>query len=138
MNPASNTERSGVSMSTQPSGQQPSSIYAPTASNQTPSMPPLGTNYGQAPVLSTNSTQTPTPAIATTPLPVAGIVPSTTNMPTPQLADDSDLIEKEWVDKAKRIVQANLENPYEQSRELTSLKADYMKKRYNKDIRLGE
>jgi len=53
-------------------------------------------------------------------------------------ADDSDLIEKEWVNKAKQIVERTREDPREQSKELTVFKADYMQKRYNKTIKLSE
>ena len=62
--------------------------------------------------------------------------PTDTNLP--DAADDSDLIEKEWVDKAKKIIDQTRDNPYEQSKEITVFKADYMKKRYNKSIKLSE
>lgn len=51
-------------------------------------------------------------------------------------SDDKDLIEKEWVNKAKAIVERTQSDPYKQSEELTMVKADYMKKRYNKVIKL--
>ena len=57
---------------------------------------------------------------------------------TPQIADDSDLIEKEWVDKAKQIVDRTRHDPHQQNREMNMMKADYLKKRYNKDIKLSE
>ncbi len=53
---------------------------------------------------------------------------------TPEEAADSDLIEKEWVIKAKQIVEHTAEDPFQQQEELSKMKADYMKKRYNKDI----
>lgn len=56
----------------------------------------------------------------------------------PMAADDADLIEKEWVSKAKEIVEKSKEDPHEQSREMSYLKADYLKKRYNKDIKVSE
>jgi hypothetical protein len=56
----------------------------------------------------------------------------------PSIADDNDLIEKEWVTKAKQIVEKTRENPYVQNKELSVFKADYMKKRYNKTIKLSE
>ncbi|HVX56221.1 MAG TPA: hypothetical protein VHA37_00685, partial [Candidatus Saccharimonadales bacterium] len=60
---------------------------------------------------------------------------------TQQLAstvvDDGDVVEKDWVDKARRIVQANRNDPYKQSEELTLFRAAYMKKRFGKDIKLG-
>jgi hypothetical protein len=64
----------------------------------------------------------------------------TTTTPTtlPSVADDGDLIEKEWVHKAKQIVEQTKEDPHLQSQELNVFKADYMKKRYNKTIRLSE
>ena len=55
---------------------------------------------------------------------------------TPAIADDIDLIEKEWVNKAKQIVEDTKHDPYNQNKEIVRLRADYMKKRYNKDIKL--
>ena len=46
----------------------------------------------------------------------------------PQEAQDTDLIEKEWVEKAKRIVEHTSDDPYVQQNELAKMKADYMKK----------
>lgn len=57
------------------------------------------------------------------------------NQASPVVADDNDLIEKEWVIKAKQIVAATRDDPHTQSRELSKFKADYLKKRYNKDIK---
>ena len=58
-------------------------------------------------------------------------------MPTTdlQIADDGDLIEKDWVDKAKAIVERTRGDPHKQTEELTEFKADYMHKRYNKTIK---
>lgn len=53
---------------------------------------------------------------------------------TPDQAADSDLIEKEWVLKAKQIVDHTAEDPFKQQEELSKMKADYLKKRYNKDL----
>lgn len=55
----------------------------------------------------------------------------------PAIADDTDLIEREWVDKAKEIVERTMGDPHEQNDQLTRMKADYLKKRYNKDIKLN-
>lgn len=87
----------------------------------------------------------PSQQIATSPLPaqVALSQPSPTPEPVttsaiPTLADDADLIEKEWVEKAKSIVAATRSDPRMQSSELNKFKADYLKKRYNKVIKLDE
>lgn len=55
-------------------------------------------------------------------------------IPVPEEAGDNDLIEKEWVLKAKQIVEHTSEDPFVQQQELSKIKADYMKKRYNKDL----
>lgn len=52
----------------------------------------------------------------------------------PSIADDIDLIEKEWVEKAKEIVEKTRDNPYLQNKAISEIKADYIKKRYNKDV----
>lgn len=57
---------------------------------------------------------------------------------SPLIADDSDLIEKEWVAKAKHIVERTRDDPYLQTKEINKMKADYLKKRYAKDIVLPE
>ena len=64
------------------------------------------------------------------------IVPQGANMSahSPSIAEDVDLIEKEWVEKAKHIVSTTRDDPSEQNLEISKLKADYMKKRYNKDL----
>ena len=53
---------------------------------------------------------------------------------TPVVADDSDVIEKEWVDKAKEIVTRTQGDPHAKSNELTGLKKEYIQKRYGKTI----
>ena len=56
----------------------------------------------------------------------------------PAVADDGDLIEKEWVQGAKQIVERTRMDPHQQVKEMHAFKADYMKKRYNKVIELVE
>lgn len=63
---------------------------------------------------------------------------SATKTTTPSLADDTDLIEKEWVMKAKAIVQRTKDDPHQQTQEMNYFKADYLKKRYNKDVKVSE
>ena len=56
----------------------------------------------------------------------------------PVVAYDTDLIEKEWVEKAKEIVARTSHDPHLQNKEMNKFKADYLKKRYNKEIKLNE
>ena len=55
---------------------------------------------------------------------------------SPAVANDLDLIEKEWVDKAKAIVAGTRTDPHAQNDQMNRFKADYMKKRYGKDIKI--
>ena len=78
-------------------------------------------------------------------MPVAQPQPATPQQPVPQAhpsapttADDLDLIEKEWVEKAKAIVAQTRTDPYAQNNEMNKFKADYMQKRYQKEIKLDE
>lgn len=56
----------------------------------------------------------------------------------PQIAEDVDVIEKEWVDKAKQIVDATKDDPRAQERKVSELQSVYLKKRYGKDIGVSE
>jgi hypothetical protein len=67
-----------------------------------------------------------------------GGVASTQVLDDTLAAEDSDLIEKEWVIKAKAIVEQTRYDPYRQNKEINRVKADYIKKRYNKDIKISE
>lgn len=68
---------------------------------------------------------------------IATIIPSA-DPATPLVADDVDVIEKEWVDKAKKIVSSTKEDPHAQEQHVSKLQADYLMKRYNKQIKLAE
>lgn len=58
------------------------------------------------------------------------------NDPThPMVADDVDVIEKEWVEKAKSIVKNHRDDPYKQEQEANRLQSSYLKKRYGKSIK---
>jgi hypothetical protein len=65
-------------------------------------------------------------------------VSATTQLASLAAADDTDLIEKEWVNKAKAIVERTRDDPHKQSEELTVVKADYLQKRYNKTLKLNK
>ena len=52
----------------------------------------------------------------------------------PAVAGDEDVIEKEWVDKAKKILLETKDDPYKRTSRVNELQRDYLKKRYNKDL----
>lgn len=66
------------------------------------------------------------------PVPVTQADDSTTVGPT--IAADDDLIEKEWVDKAKKIILDTKDDPYKREQEVSKLQADYLRKRYGKEL----
>ena len=69
--------------------------------------------------------------------PPAPPVPAPVVDDSPAVADDVDVLEKEWVNKAKVIVDQTRQDPYEQERQAIRLQASYLKKRYGKEIRMS-
>jgi len=74
----------------------------------------------------------PLPTIA----PPAKSTAPVTDDTNPATASDDDLIEKEWVEKAKNVVANTKHDPYLQGQEVSKLQADYLKKRYGKTVNL--
>lgn len=88
----------------------------PVAVNAAPVLPP--------PLVSAPLAQaTPSP-IATPPV----------DDDAPMAANDDDLIEKEWVDKAKKIIIQTKDDPYRREQEVNKLQADYLRKRYGREL----
>ncbi len=75
---------------------------------------------------------TPLPSLVVPALPT--ITPQTDDTAGPTIANDDDLIEKEWVDKAKKIITETQNDPYRREKEVTKLQADYLRKRYGKEL----
>lgn len=73
----------------------------------------------------------PTPVLVTDDQSQSSDISSTTS---PTIASDDDLIEKEWVDRAKKIVADNRNDPYHQEKAVTELQKDYLKKRYGRQL----
>jgi hypothetical protein len=117
-------------------GEQSPQLGEAAAPSQEQLAPPINmVNQGAPmPVLPPDPAQI---AAAQTPIPDPGAAPQDPAS-APGVADDSDLIEKAWVEKAKEIVGRTKDDPYLQNREINKFKADYIKKRYNKDIKVSE
>lgn len=56
----------------------------------------------------------------------------------PAVAADEDVIEKEWVDKAKQIVTETQGDPHSRADRVNSLQKDYLQKRYGKVLGASE
>lgn len=52
--------------------------------------------------------------------------------------DDNDSLDEEWIQKAKVIVDQTKADPYQQSKEISKVKANYLKTHYNKDIKVAD
>ncbi len=82
----------------------------------------------------------PAVVVPVLPAPVAPAIPQpapaddTVVDDTPLVANDDDLIEKEWVDKAKKIIVQTKDDPYTREQEVGKLQADYLRKRYGKEL----
>lgn len=83
------------------------------------------------------------PAAPQAALPQTPLAPTLSGMPTqdavddtPLVAADEDLIEMEWVNKAKKIVNETKSDPYLQEREISRLQASYLQKRYGKEVKI--
>jgi len=125
----------------------------PQQNNSSLNLPPIGQqDLGQ--LASSSPAADPAPAqqalIATNPLPTSvssdAVVPQQQTggsqgpglAPTPASADDVDLIEKEWIVKIEEIIHHTTADPYERSRQMALLKAEYLQKRYNRTINANQ
>jgi hypothetical protein len=81
--------------------------------------------------------QFPTPvAIANTDAPAINLAQPIVGS-NPLTAKDDDLIEREWIRKAQDIVRLTRSDPKQQQTKVTELQADYLSKRYGKNLELS-
>lgn len=88
----------------------------PAAVNSMPALPPIQVVSAPTPVVVVDATATP-------------VVDD-----LPIVASDDDLIEKEWVDKAKKIIMQTKDDPFRREQEVSRLQADYLRKRYGREL----
>ncbi|MEI7918576.1 MAG: hypothetical protein WCH58_04305 [Candidatus Saccharibacteria bacterium] len=79
------------------------------------------------------TTVIPAPVVNDTP-----VAQVTTISDNPMTANDDDLIEKEWVNKAKKIVAETRDNPHKREQAVNKLQIDYLKKRYGRELGAAE
>lgn len=90
----------------------------------------------------TNSTpnkqvSTPTQSSSTATTSQSPITDNNSSTPSDINAQDLDVIEKAWVDKAKKVISDTRNDPRQQNLEIAKVKAEYIKKRFNKDLVTG-
>src|SRR3990167_4086100 len=121
--------------------------------------PPKGPETPKGPVEQEHPSQEAAPGKQATP-PAIQTLPVIPDVPTPQVppgaptddttisvkspktaklpAADKNLIEKQWVDKAKEIVAETKSDPYKQKHEMSKAKADYVQKRFKKTLKTDD
>ena len=80
-----------------------------------------------------NTTTAPVLPMPATPLQDDTTI-TTDDTSTPLVAADEDLIEKEWVDKAKKVILETKDDPYRREQEVKKIQIDYVRKRYGREI----
>lgn len=128
-----------------PEQPKPGAVEASQAGNELPPgveiVEPVAAPEVAPPVAATPApTLPPTPAAAATPAPAPPATPAASSpaVAGPATADDADVIEKDWVDKAAKVVHDTAHDPYKEEEAVEDLQIDYLKKRYGKDIKKSE
>ena len=115
-----------------------------------PSLPPLETGIEKSAERHEQAAEAGARAAdaATVPLPVSvPVAPAVVlqnnpapvvNSGSPLVAADEDLIEKEWVDKAKEIILHTKDDPHARTQKVNELQRDYLQKRYGRSVGASE
>lgn len=124
-------------------GPAPSEQSYPTP-EQLPQQPELGPNSGNmerlGPPVAAQEMAPPPPPTTVAPILPAPVVDDSaatsavSGDDTPLVAGDDDVIEKEWVDKIKKVLVETKEDPYKREQAIKRLQIDYVKKRYGREI----
>lgn len=124
---------------------------------QGPALPPVSPEYGErvsspettveqrpeiqheqpAAIEQQGSIAAPASGTATVPDPAtqASTSDDTTSISTDDLvAEDTNLIEKQWIDKSKAIIRDTKDDPYRREEAVSELQREYLRKRYGKEI----
>jgi hypothetical protein len=75
-----------------------------------------------------------TPILPTPVITAPTIVDDPITSTSPAIASDDDLIEKEWVDRAKKIIEQTKDDPYRREEAVSQLQKEYQRKRYGREL----
>ena len=133
-----------------PSGFEQLPMPPTVGSENAPNLPPLDAQIerGQERVEQVAEARAMVSDAAASAVPVAPVAPvvpvqdpsqaSSSVSATPLVAADEDLIEKEWVDKAKEIIEQTQGDPHARTQKVNELQRDYLQKRYGKVVGASE
>jgi type IV secretory pathway VirB10-like protein len=110
---------------------------------QLPPVQPAQQNHAQAsqPAMQDPNTVPPVMPIAPPNQQTQPATPQNTqtNAPQPQNPPEhKDLIDKEWLGRVKQVVAQYRYDPHEQSKKVALLRAEYLKRQYNKDVKVED
>jgi len=83
--------------------------------------------------MSVAASSVPTPVAAAMPMPQQRMQPANGGS-IPTVAEDNDIIEKEWVAAIQKTLDQYKDDPYLLSKAMTALRQDYLQKRYGKTV----
>lgn len=132
------TQTSNVKIEVTPSQNTSAGEYV-LANNNVETTPGANIELGGRKTEQSASISDNTPITALPPVVISNTVvddTKTSNMPL--VAKDDDLIEKEWVEKAKQIVTQTKDNPHQREEKVTELHVDYLKKRFGRELGAAE
>lgn len=139
--PGPNTENTPISVGEAFVGENAHSRQLETGQSPMPGLNPLQPSINGslpqavAPGVNTGSVNDRTNSLSTLgPAGPAG--PALSIMPLE--ARDGNRIEHEWIEQIEEAIEAYQNDPYAQYKEIIRIKADYIRKRYNRDIKLTE
>jgi hypothetical protein len=67
-----------------------------------------------------------------------GVSDTATPAASEEEADNEDQLDEMWVAKAREIVEQTKDDPYKQTRAISRIKADFLKSRYQKELKVNE
>jgi hypothetical protein len=112
-----------------------SSSSAHTEKDQSVAIEAAGTQSMPAPQQGAQNPVAPPVQLPNANQPMTAVQGQPTSSTAAMIADDVDLIEKEWVHKAKEIVERTKDDPYTQNKQMNEVRAEYLQKRYNKVVK---
>lgn len=106
-------------------------VRTPESASFAAELPPTGHMMPQP-----MTAQTSSPAPMASPVAIASAPAAGVSSASDDNADDQ--LDQEWINKAKEIVDKTRNDPFLQSREIGRVKADYLRTKYNKHLKVLE
>lgn len=137
MNPSREGTQPNFELPAQPRSSETDSQQLEKAAETPAARPEQAGKQAQQPVLPTTLDELPvadTPTIA-----IPGADDNAQAQPAHSgSSDDSDHIDPVWINKTKAVISQTRNDPYEQKVQMSKVKAEYIQKRFNKQVKIDE